>query len=85
MRKLEDFGKKIGGARKDEWKNDGLCLEDLKHMNSDEKIRYVTRDNVWPLPNAKDLVENHGVEPFVAANGSARYVLFTERTISLHR
>lgn len=66
MRKLEDFGKKIGGARKDEWKNDGLCLEDLKHMNSDEKIRYVTRDNVWPLPNAKDLVENHGVEPFVA-------------------
>ncbi len=66
MKKLNDFGNKIGGARKDEWKTDGLSLEDLKNMNPDEKIRYVNRDNVWPLPNAKDLVENQGVEPFVA-------------------
>lgn len=64
MRKLDDFGKKIGGARKDEWKNDGLSLKDLKNMNPDEKIRFVNRDHVWVLPNAKELVEQ-GVEPFV--------------------
>lgn len=66
MRKIEDFGKKIGGARKDTWNICGICPEDLYEMTAEEKRRYVTRDNVWPLPNAKKLVEEEGVLPFVA-------------------
>lgn len=66
MRKIEDFGKKIGGARKDNWSICGICPEDLYEMTAEEKRRYVTRDYVWPLPNAKKLVEEEGVLPFVA-------------------
>lgn len=65
MGKIEDFGEKIGGARKDLWKTNGLQVEDLKQLNEAEKRRFVTRDSVWPLSNAKALVEQ-GTEPLVA-------------------
>ena len=57
--------RKIGGARKDLWKTNGLQIEDLKQLNEAEKRRFVTRDSVWPLSNAKALVEQ-GTEPLVA-------------------
>jgi len=63
--KIEDFGEKIGGARKDLWRKNGLQREDLYEMNEAEKERYVTRDYVWPLPDAKKQVEN-GLAPFIA-------------------
>lgn len=66
MRKIVDFGEKIGGARKDMWISNGLSVEDLYEMNEAEKRKFVTRDNVWPLPNAKKLVEEEQVEPLVA-------------------
>ena len=66
MRKIEDFGKKIGGARKDVWSVEGIQIDDLHEMTDEEKRRYVTRENVWPLPNAKKLVDEEGVLPFVA-------------------
>lgn len=66
MRKITDFGNKIGGARKDIWKEDGITEESLYEMNEDEKRNYVNRDNVWPLPDAKKLVSIENVEPFVA-------------------
>ena len=62
MKKIEDFGEKIGGARKDWHVN--LSVDRLKEMNLDEKIKYTTRDSVWPLANAKKLVED-GADPFV--------------------
>ena len=34
---INDFGEKIGGARKDIWKLRGLMLEDLEDMTSGEK------------------------------------------------
>lgn len=46
-----DFGEKIGGARKDLWKVNGLQVEDLKTLTPEERDHYVNRDMVWPLPN----------------------------------
>ena len=65
MNKINDFGEKIGGARKDLWMARGLQLEDTYEMNEAEKHKYVTRDYIWPLPDAKKQVEN-GMSPFVA-------------------
>lgn len=65
MEKITDFGAKIGGARKDTWSSRGLLLEDIVEMNEAEKRKYVTKDNIWPLPDAKKQVEE-GMNCFVA-------------------
>ena len=57
MRKITDFGEKIGGARKDLWRTHGIQEEDLHEMTEEEQKYYVTRENVWPLPNARKLVQ----------------------------
>ena len=33
-RKIEDFGEKIGGAKKDLWRGRGIIEEDLSEFNS---------------------------------------------------
>lgn len=66
MEKIIDFGEKIGGARKDTWSARGLRLEDIVEMNEEEKKKYVTKDNIWPLPDAKKQVEEEGMDRFVA-------------------
>ena len=53
-----DFGEKIGGARKDRWRARGIAASDLAYMNSAERNKYVTKDNVWPKPNYKKLIES---------------------------
>lgn len=63
--KINDFGQKIGGARKDTWKTRGLTLDDLQYLNEAEIEKYVTRDYVWPLPDAKKEVEE-GLPAFVS-------------------
>ena len=47
----EDFGEKIGGAKKDLWRSRGLYADDLDEMNGREADKYVTKDNVWKKPN----------------------------------
>ncbi len=54
----EDFGEKIGGAKKDQWKLRGLMVDDLAAMNDREAEKYVTKDNVWKKPNYQALVDN---------------------------
>lgn len=63
--KIKDFGQYIGGAQKDLWRQRGVSEEELAFMNEDEMKKYVQRDSVWPLPDAKKQVEN-GIPPFVA-------------------
>lgn len=53
----DEFGKKIGGSRRDQWRARGLCVEDLLYMNDAEIAKYVTKDNVWPKPDYKALKE----------------------------
>lgn len=54
---LEDFGEKIGGARKDVWRLRGLMLEDTAQMNLAERNKYVKKDNVWKKPDYEQLVK----------------------------
>lgn len=62
---ITDFGEKIGGARKDLWRSRGLNLEDLEEMNDAERVKYAKRDSVWPLPNAKKMIDE-GLDVFVS-------------------
>lgn len=47
----EDFGEKIGGAKKDIWKERGLYAEDLETMNEREAEKFVKKDNIWKKPD----------------------------------
>ena len=47
----EDFGEKIGGAKKDLWKDRGLYVNDLDAMNDREAEKFVKKDNIWKKPH----------------------------------
>ena len=55
---IQDFGEKIGGAKKDLWKERGLSVEDLLDMNDAEKNKLINKDNIWKKPNYHEMVEN---------------------------
>lgn len=55
---IDDFGEKIGGAKKDLWKDRGLNVNDLELMNDAEREKLITKDNVWKKPNYQELVDN---------------------------
>lgn len=56
-KKLEDFGKKIGGAKKDLWAERGLQLSDLDGMTELETDKYVTKDNIWKKPDYNKMIQ----------------------------
>jgi hypothetical protein len=53
-----DFGEKIGGAKKDLWRQRGLLSGDLSSMNEREADKYVTKDNVWKKPDYQALIDS---------------------------
>lgn len=55
--KIEDFGKKIGGARKDLWKERGLDISDIAEMNEAEAAKYITKDNIWKKPDYLQMIQ----------------------------
>jgi hypothetical protein len=61
---IEDAGQKIGGARKDRWKERGLNLDDLDSMSEAEGAELATKANVWK-PDYEALSE--AAEPVTAA------------------
>lgn len=58
--KTEDFGEKIGGARKDTWQKRGLITSDLTAMNRRELQRHVKKENVWKRPDFVKAVAEGG-------------------------
>ena len=52
-----DFGKKIGGAKKDLWKNRGLLPDDIYSMNEREADKHIKKDNVWKKPDYQNLID----------------------------
>lgn len=54
----EDFGEKIGGARKDLWKDRGLYGEDLDAMNEREAEKFVKKDNIWKKPDYQAMLDD---------------------------
>ncbi|MCA0214515.1 MAG: hypothetical protein LCH79_15225 [Proteobacteria bacterium] len=61
---IEDAGEKIGGARKDRWRERGLDLEDLEGMSESEGAELATKANVWK-PDYEAMAE--AAEPVTAA------------------
>ncbi len=70
----EDFGEKIGGARKDLWKERGLYTEDLETMNEREAERFVRKENTWKRPDSLVLsgIQQHGSEEQTGKSSPAR-------------
>ena len=58
VEKIEDFGEKIGGARKDLWGKRGLMGSDLDAMNERERAKNVKKDNIWKRPDYRALAES---------------------------
>ncbi len=54
---IQDFGEKIGGAKKDLWKERGLSVEDLSFMNDAEREKLIKKDNIWKKPNYQEMIE----------------------------
>ena len=54
--KHEDFGEKIGGVKKDLWRERGLIASDLTSMNEREADKYVKKDNIWK-PNYEAMID----------------------------
>ena len=56
---ITDFGRKIGGARKDLWvSSGGLTIDFLSDMTSEEKEKYVKKDEIWLKPDYTEMVHN---------------------------
>ncbi|SDW49261.1 hypothetical protein SAMN05216391_10935 [Lachnospiraceae bacterium KHCPX20] len=53
----DEFGKKIGGSKRDQWKIRGFLLEDLVGMNDAEIARDVKKNNIFPTPDYRALKE----------------------------
>lgn len=58
MEQHKDFGEKIGGARKDLWKNRDLMIDDLEYMNDREAEKFVKKSNVWKTPDYQAIFDN---------------------------
>ena len=69
--KIKDFGEKIGGAKKDLWKEKGISIANLAEMNEKEQAKYVVKSNIWIKPNYQELVDN----------GKEREVVYFYKTV----
>jgi hypothetical protein len=61
---IEDTGEKIGGARKDRWKERGLAVADLDEMSDTEGAELAVKKNVW-TPDYEAIAKD--AEPVTAA------------------
>lgn len=57
MKKIEDFGQKIGGARKDMYSG-GMTWNDFSNFNEREVKAYATKDYIFPKMNYQEMIRN---------------------------
>lgn len=57
MANIDDFGKKIGGAKKELWKNRGLNIDDITDFNTAERDKYIKKDNIWIKPDYEKMLD----------------------------
>lgn len=62
---IQDFGVKVGGARKDLRGN--ITREDISNMTAEERLKLVRKDMVWPTPDYVSLVKDKGCTVKAAA------------------
>lgn len=65
-RRIEDAGEKIGGARKDRWRERAMTAEDLSDLTAAERVALVSKEVVWPVPDYAAMIAS-GVPVDVAA------------------
>lgn len=53
----DEFGKKIGGSKRDLWRARNLELHDLDEMNSLECEKYIRKENIWKKPDYEQMVK----------------------------
>lgn len=51
MADIQDFGEKIGGARKDIYKSRGMTVRDLAGIDVSDFKKVVIKDNIWNVPD----------------------------------
>ena len=88
----EDFGEKIGGAKKDLWKDRGLYVDDLGSMNEREAEKFVKKDNVWKKPDYQAMLDDGvplGVVYFIKkardSLGASPQYRYSDKTPELRR
>lgn len=54
----DEFGKKIGGSRRDQWKERGLSVSDMKLMNDAEQDKYCQKKYIWETPDYQKMLED---------------------------
>ena len=62
---IQDFGVKVGGARKDLRGN--ITREDISTMTAEERLKLIRKDMVWPTPDYVSLVKEKGCTKNAAA------------------
>ena len=61
--RIEDFGQKIGGARKDMYtRKGGMTVDDLVDMTEEEKKKFVIKQNIWIKPDYEKM-KLDGISP----------------------
>ena len=60
-KKLEDFGEKIGGARKDLFRS-RYSAQAYSTLNELEKEKYLRKEYIWPTPDYSGLIEKYGID-----------------------
>ena len=63
MAHLEDFGEKIGGARKDLWKTTVTTETHFSEMNEMERASLVRKENIWIKPDWEKLIADGTPQP----------------------
>ena len=48
---ITDFGKKIGGAKKDLWRERNLLLSDITNFDDVDKKNFIKKDLIWKKPD----------------------------------
>ncbi len=57
-KQIEDFGERIGGAKKELWSARGLYAADIENMNEREAAKHVKKDNIWKKPDYQALLDS---------------------------
>lgn len=55
---IKDFGQKIGGAKKDMWRNRSLSIEDVDILDDIDRKKFIKKDMVWKKPDYQKMKED---------------------------
>ena len=57
-KKIEDFGEKIGGAKKDFFTNRKISISALNQLSLTEREKFLTKSKLWPSIDVEEMLNN---------------------------